>query len=223
MPAISPGSRLVRDLADHAFHGRHPGHLVDDVPIGPGHGERVAVAPTALGDDGGEVHPGADQHPDGAGGHHPVAVQQPYRPGPFPRKRCPPTTGRPGRTSSNQWRNSSAGKVKGSASSISAAGSNPRSLRPPGEVPRVVGQPGGGEGHLGQRPHPSGPQAEGGRLLDLPPGADGRLHRAPHHDQRAEDGRHRSGDVLQGPGMGPGGCDHHQVGVVADGLRAPRR
>ena len=69
-------SEPVLDLLHQAVHGRGAGHLVDHVPVRPGHGERVAEAPAALGDHELDVDPGSDEHADGTRGEHPVPEDQ---------------------------------------------------------------------------------------------------------------------------------------------------
>ena len=71
------GGEVGLDLVDHALHGRHAGHLVDDVAVRAGDGQRAAVGAGALGDDGVDVHAGAEQDAGGPGGHHPFADHQP--------------------------------------------------------------------------------------------------------------------------------------------------
>ncbi len=135
---------------------------------------------------------------------------------PRPPEAFPPMTGKPGWISESQARNSSAGKVNGSATSTRALGWKPMWSGQPAKCQESSASRVAVSASCTRGPTRPAHKLMRRGLLDLTSSAHHRLRHAPDDGQRMEDRRHRADDVLQGTGVGPGCAHHHQVRALTD-------
>ena len=140
-------------------------------------------------------------------------------PGPRPPDTFPPTTGRPGWCTAEPFEELGGGKGE-------RVGQQDQGLR---SNPSVSGHPAKCHESSARRVAPSctgarGPTQPAHRLMagvasTSRPMPDHRLRRGTHDGQGLEHRRHGGGDVLQRPGMGPGGGHDHQVRALPESLQ----